>query len=141
MKKVLIYSNKNAARSQMLEGWLAYYLKGKAEVQSAGTEIEPIHMLAQKAMMESVIDINKFKSASITDCNKEKFDLVIICDETIPEALKLEQEPGEIITRPFRDPSLAIGTDLEKLKSYREVCNVIEDYALEIAMKYFGLLA
>lgn len=141
MKKVLIYSNKNAARSQMLEGWLAYYLKGKAEVQSAGNEIEPIHMLAQKAMMESVIDINKFKAVSILDCAKEKFDLVIICDETIPEALKLEQEPTEVITREFRDPSLAIGTDQEKLKSYRDVCNVIEDYALEIAMKRFGLLS
>ncbi|WP_161636313.1 low molecular weight phosphatase family protein [Saccharicrinis fermentans] len=49
MKKILVYTEKNAARSQMLQGWLNYYLKGKAEVLSAGGHIEPIQMLAQKA--------------------------------------------------------------------------------------------
>ncbi len=139
MKKVLIYSNKNAARSQMLEGWLAYYLKGKAKVISAGNHIESIHMLAQKAMMESVIDINKFKSKNLSDYNNEIFNLVIIVDETDPKSLVLKHEPDEIIAHPFKDPSLAEGTDMEKLQSYREICHEIEDYALEVAIKHFGL--
>ncbi len=139
MKKILVYSNKNAARSQMLEGWLAYYLKNKAEVISAGNHIETIHMLAQKAMIESVIDINKFKSKNLADFNNEIFNLVIIVDETEPESLILKHTPDEVITHPFKDPSLAEGTEQERLQSYREICHEIEDYALEIAIKHFGL--
>jgi arsenate reductase len=139
MKKILIFSNKNAARSQMMQGWLAYYLKDKAEVISAGKHIESIHMLAQKAMMESVIDINAFKSKNISDYNHEVFDYVIIVDESTTDSIIFTHEPGEIITHPFKDPGLADGTDIEKLKAYREVCNEIEDYAMEFAMKHFNL--
>jgi len=140
MKKVLIYSEKNAARSQMLEGWLSYYLKDKAEVLSAGSNIEKIHMLAQKAMIESVIDINKYKSSNISDYKNEIFEYVIIVDNSSEEEVILTHEPTEIIQHPFKDPSLAEGSDKEKLISYREVCNEIEDYAMEFAMKHFNIL-
>ncbi|MGQ1784250.1 MULTISPECIES: hypothetical protein [unclassified Saccharicrinis] len=140
MKKILVYTEKNAARSQMLQGWLNYYLKGKAEVISAGGNIEPIHMLAQKAMMESVIDINKNKSANLSDYRHEIFEYVIIADSSSPEDVILTHEPGEIICHPFQNPGLAEGSDQEKLISYREACNEIEDYAMEFAMKHFNIL-
>ncbi|TLX74069.1 hypothetical protein E9993_13290 [Labilibacter sediminis] len=139
MKKILVYSEKNAARSQMLHGWLSYYLKDKAKVVSAGSHIEAINMLAQKAMIESVIDINKYKSNNISDYNHEVFDYVLITDHSSPETLILAHEPGEIICHPFKNPALADGSDKEKLLSYREVCNEIEDYAMEFAMKHFSL--
>jgi arsenate reductase len=129
MKKVLVFSNKNSARSQMLQGWLSYYLKDNAVVLSAGNHIEPINMLAQKAMMESVID--KFIN--------EIFDYLIIVDHTNPKEIILKQEPKEIICHPFENPGLAEGTDQEKLESYREICNQLEDYAMEFAMKHFNL--
>ncbi len=140
MKKILVYSEKNAARSQMLQGWLNYYLKGKAEIHSAGNHIEPINMLAQKAMMESVIDINKYKSANISDYLNEVYDYLIIVDETSADSLILKNEPEKIICHPFKDPALAEGSDQEKLLAYREVCNEIEDYAMEFAMKNFNIL-
>ena len=140
MKKILIYSEKNAARSQMLEGWLSYYLKDRSEVISAGSHIEPIHMLAQKAMIESVIDINKYKSTNISDHRDEKFEYVIIVDNSTIEEVKLTHPPVEIICHPFKNPSLAEGSDQEKLLSYREICNEIEDYAMEFAMKHFNIL-
>ncbi len=140
MKKILVFSNKNSARSQMLQGWLSYYLKDKAEVVSAGKHVEPIHMLAQKAMMESVIDINKYQSKNISEYSHEIFDYMIIVDHTEPEDIVLNHEPRDIIQHPFDNPGLAEGTDMDKLKSYREVCNEIEDYAMEFAMKNFNLL-
>ncbi len=140
MKKILVFSNKNSARSQMLQGWLSYYLKDKAEVVSAGEHVEPIHILAQKAMMESVIDINKYQSKNIAEYNHEIFDYMIIVDHTEPEDIVLNHEPREVIRHPFDNPGLAEGTDMDKLKSYREVCNEIEDYAMEFAMKKFNLL-
>ncbi len=139
MKKILIFSNKNSSRSQMLQGWLSYYLKDKVEVHSAGEHIEPINMLAQKAMMESVIDINNYKSKNISDYRHTNFDFVIIVDDTKPDALIFTHEPDEYILHPFQDPGLAEGSDMEKLQSYREVCNEIEDYAMEFAMKHFNL--
>ena len=114
MKKILVYAEKNAARSQMLQGWLNYYLKGKAEVVSAGNNIEPIHMLAQKAMMESVIDINKNKSSTLADYQHEIFEYVILVDNSSQDEITLTHEPGEIIAHPFKDPRLAEGTDQEK---------------------------
>lgn len=139
MKKILVYTEKNAARSQMLQGWLSYYLKGKAKVYSAGDHIEPIQILAQKAMIESVIDINNYKSSNISDFNHESFDYLIIADHTLPESILMTHEPKEIVCHPFKNPALAEGSDMEKLKSYREVCNEIEDYAMEFAMKHFNL--
>ncbi|MCW3785719.1 hypothetical protein [Plebeiibacterium sediminum] len=140
MKKILVFSNRNSARSQMLQGWLSYYLKDKAEVESAGKHIEPIHMLAQKAMMESVIDINKYKSKNISEFKNEIFDYMIIVDHTQADDIVLAHEPGVVIVHPFDNPGLAEGTDMDKLKAYREICNEIEDYAMEFAMKYFNLL-
>ncbi|WP_066628433.1 arsenate reductase/protein-tyrosine-phosphatase family protein [Labilibacter marinus] len=140
MKKILVFTAKNSARSQMLEGWLSYYLKGKAEVVSAGTHIEPIQMLAQKAMIESVIDINKSKSKSITEFTHDIFEFVIIADSSSPEEIILSHEPQKVICHPFKNPGLAEGTDKERLLSYREVCNEIEDYAMEFAMKNFNIL-
>ncbi len=140
MKKILVFSNKNSARSQMLQGWLSYYLKDKAVVKSAGKHIEPIHILAQKAMMESVIDINKYKSKNISEFKNDIFDYMIIVDHTQVDDIVLAHEPGEVIMHPFDNPGLAEGTDMEKLKAYREICNEIEDYAMEFAMKYFNLL-
>lgn len=140
MKKILIYTEKNAARSQMLQGWLNYYLKEQAEVFCAGSHIEPIHMLAQKAMMESVIDINKNTSSNISNYNHHQFDFVIIADSSSPNDLIFTHEPVEIICHPFKDPRLAEGTDQEKLLAYREICNEIEDYALAFAMKHFNIM-
>ena len=140
MKKILIFTEKNAARSQMLQGWLNYYLKEQAEVFCAGTHIEPIHILAQKAMMESVIDINKNTSSNISDFNQHQFDFVIIADHSSPDDLVFIHEPGEIIRHPFTNPRLAEGTDQEKLLAYREICNEIEDYALEFAIKHFNIM-
>ena len=139
MKKILVFSNKNSARSQMLQGWLSYYLKDKAEVMSAGNHIEPINMLAQKAMMESVIDINKYTSKNISEYSHVFFDYLIIVDHTKTDDIILNHEPAEVISHPFENPGLAEGTDMEKLKSYREICNDIEDYAMEFAMKHFNL--
>lgn len=140
MKKILIYSEKNAARSQMLQGWMNYYLKEKADVFCAGTHIEPVHMLAQKAMMESVIDINKNSSSNISDYQDHTFDYVIIVDQSKPHEFVLKHKPGEIICHPFKNPRLAEGTDQEKLVAYREICNEIEDYALAFAMKHFNVM-
>ncbi len=140
MKKILIYSEKNAARSQMLKGWLSYYLKDRAEVFSAGTHIESIHKLAQKAMMESVIDISSYNSKNISDFNREVFDYLIIADHSKIDDIILTHTPKKIICHPFKNPRLADGSDQEKLLSYREICNEIEDFAMEFAMKHFNIL-
>ncbi|WP_157471543.1 hypothetical protein [Marinifilum fragile] len=49
MKKVLVISEKNEARSQMAEKWLNYYGKKHLKVWSAGLEKGIISVLAQKA--------------------------------------------------------------------------------------------
>ncbi len=139
MKKILVYTKKNKSRSRMMQGWLQYYLKNKANVISAGESNDYPDIFAQKAMSESVLDILKNKTDNIVSCLNEKFDFVFILDGTPAENISFEQTPNKLIEKNFPDPSLKKGTDMEKLIEYRTVCNNIEDFALTFAIQEFNI--
>ncbi len=125
MKRVLFLCAHNSARSQMAEALLRHLGGNIYEVYSAGLEKTFVRPLAIQVMSEIGIDISLQKSKSLKQYLKDNFDEVItVCDDanescpTFPNAKNRRHWS-------FSDPSKAKGTDLVKLKIYRQVRDAI----------------
>jgi arsenate reductase len=117
MKRVLFLCSHNSARSQMAEGFLRALAADRFEVQSAGTRATRVHPLAIAAMKEAGIDISRQRSKSV-DAVGEGWDVVVtVCDSHCP----IPPRSGMKLSWRFPDPSLAGGTDEEKLAEFRKI--------------------
>ncbi len=119
MEKVLFICTHNSARSQMAEGLLNHYSKGKYQAFSAGTEKTKINPLAIQAMKEMGIDIEKQFSKTLEYFKNEEFDVVItVCDsakESCPNFLGKTKK----VHWSLKDPSKTTGTYEEQLEVFR----------------------
>jgi arsenate reductase len=117
MKRVLFLCSHNSARSQMAEGFLRALAADRFEVQSAGTRATRVHPLAIAAMKEAGIDISRQRSKSVDEVG-EGWDVVVtVCDSHCP----IPPRSGMKLSWRFPDPSLAGGTDEEKLAEFRKI--------------------
>jgi arsenate reductase len=117
MKRVLFLCSHNSARSQMAEAFLRALAGDRFEVQSAGTRATAVHPLATAAMDEVGIDISRQRSKSVDDVG-EGWDVVVtVCDSHCP----IPPRSGMKLSWRFPDPSLAGGTDEEKLAVFRKI--------------------
>ena len=121
-KKVVFVCSRNAARSQMAEGFLRALYGESYEVASAGLRPLRVSRTAARVMGEAGIDISGHRSKPVSDLAGTRFDLVVtLCDEAaclprhhLPEAdLYLHQE--------FPDPAGFGGSGEEVLAGYRTV--------------------
>lgn len=82
MKKILVLCSGNSSRSQMAEGYLNFYARGKADYYSAGLEDRGVNPLTIKVMAEDNIDISANQSKSYRKYRNYHFDyLLTVCDE------------------------------------------------------------
>jgi arsenate reductase (thioredoxin) len=117
MKRVLFLCSHNSARSQMAEGFLRAAAGDRFEVQSAGTRATAVHPLAVVAMREAGIDISGHRSKSVDEVG-EGWDVVVtVCDAHCP----VPPRSGLKLSWRFPDPSLATGTDEQRLAVFRKV--------------------
>jgi arsenate reductase len=117
MKRVLFLCSHNSARSQMAEGFLRALAGDRFAVQSAGTRATRVHPLAIAAMKEAGIDISRQRSKSIDDVG-EGWDVVVtVCDSHCP----IPPRSGMKLSWRFPDPSVAGGTEEEKLAEFRKI--------------------
>jgi arsenate reductase len=117
MKRVLFLCSHNSARSQMAEGFLRELAGDRFEVQSAGTRATRVHPLSISVMNEAGVDISRQRSKSVDDVG-EGWDVVVtVCDSHCP----IPPRSGMKLSWRFADPSLATGTDDEKLAAFRKV--------------------
>ncbi len=120
----------NSARSQIAEGFGKYYankLEKAIEVYSAGSNPSGyVHPLAIKVMSEKGIDISQNKSKSLNDIPLDKLDYVItLCEdaaETCPVVPNANTQHWG-----FPDPAKAEGTEEEKLQTFRQIRDKIEE--------------
>lgn len=127
MKKVLVISQKNEARSQMAEKWLSYYGKRHIKVWSAGTEKGIISILAQKSMAEAVMDIPEYKSKLLSELNEDCFDFVLCFDSEFSKNLPVFKGNPNIKVYDIPNPAKVEGEEAVKLQAYNAVCNTIDD--------------
>ena len=120
-KRVLFLCTRNSARSQMAEGWLRALGGARYDVESAGTEATRVHPLAIRAMGEVGIDLAGHRSKTLDRFRDDRWDWVItVCDDAnercpiFPGAVRREHWS-------FQDPSRAVGSDDERLTTFRAV--------------------
>jgi len=127
-KKVLVLCTGNSIRSQMAEGFLKKYRKDW-NIESAGTFPVGLNPLAVEVMAESGIDISKNLSKSVSQFISSSFDLVItVCDNARKSCPVF---PGDAMTRyihwSFEDTSVVIGSNEERLDSFRNTRDLIDE--------------
>ena len=115
MTRVLFLCAHNSSRSQMAEGFLRAFAGDRFEIESAGTRATEVHPLAIAVMRELGIDISQHRSKSVDDVG-ERWDIVVtVCDANCP----VPPRSGLRLRWKVPDPSLAPGSEAERLEAFR----------------------
>lgn len=141
MKKVLVLSGRNEARSQMAERWLKYYGKNHIEVWSAGLEKGNVNPLAQKAMSEAVMDIPEYKSKNLAELQGRLFEYILCFEKKVYENLPYFDGNPEVVLVEIPDPSVVEGEEKVRLQAYQAVCNAIEDVCFGFVQERFQIIS
>lgn len=128
MKKILVLCTGNSCRSQMAEGYLRSFAKGKAEIFSAGIEAHGVNPLAVKIMKEDGIDISHQTSNHVDEYKNVAFDYVITVCDNAKEKCPFFPSSAKKFHRNFPDPAKAKGTDEAVLRQFRKVRKEIKIY-------------
>jgi arsenate reductase len=128
MKKILVLCTGNSCRSQMAEGYLRSFAKGKAEIFSAGIEAHGVNPLAVKIMKEDGIDISHQTSNHVDEYKNVAFDYVITVCDNAKEKCPFFPSSAKKFHRNFPDPAKAKGTDKAVLRQFRKVREEIKIY-------------
>jgi arsenate reductase len=117
VKRVLFLCAHNSARSQMAEGFLRAFAGERFDIQSAGTRATRVHPRAISVMREVGVDISRHQSKSVDDVG-EGWDVVVtVCDASCP----VPPRSGLRLRWKVPDPSIARGTEAERLEVFRRV--------------------
>ena len=121
MIKILVLCTGNSCRSQMAEGYLNQFLKGKALIFSAGVKNHEINKYAVKIMKDDEVDISNHSSNNISEFKGINFDyLITVCDHANETCPLFISEGATKIHKNFFDPSSI--TNPKKIKKAFELC-------------------
>lgn len=135
MKKILVLCTGNSCRSQIAEGYLRYFVKGRAEVYSAGIETHGVNPRAIATMKEDGIDISGHTSNNMDEYRNVDFDFVITVCDNAKENCPYFPSNAKKFHQNFSDPAKATGTEEEIRKSFGYVRDQIREYSREFIEK------
>ena len=127
--KVLVLCTGNSCRSQIAEGYLRHFAKGKAEIYSAGIETHGVNPRAIEVMKEDGIDISHHTSNNIEEYRNIDFDYVITVCDNAKERCPFFPSTAKKFHHNFPDPAKAKGSEEEVMAKFREVRNMIKMYS------------
>ncbi|MDD1669745.1 MAG: arsenate reductase ArsC [Methanomicrobiales archaeon] len=131
-RKVLFVCGRNAARSQMAEGYLRALYGDLYQASSAGLRPSVVSRTAIRVMGEEGIDISSHRSKSLSEFSGGPQDLVVtLCDEASSLPAGLLPPAGRYLHRSFSDPVSFTGNEGEVLAAYRDVRDRIGDWIRE----------
>ncbi len=131
MKRILVLCTGNSCRSQIAEGYLKHYAKGKAEVYSAGIETHGVNPGAIAVMKEDGIDISNNTSNNIDEYRNIDFDYVITVCDNAKEQCPVFPSTAKMFHQNFPDPAKATGTEDEIMQQFRNVRDEIKKFSKE----------
>ena len=136
MKNVLVLCTANSCRSQIADGYLKHYSRGKANIYSAGTQKSHVNLRAIATMQRDGIDISQHTSNDLSEYKDMPFDYVItVCDEA-KESCPVFPGEGKKIHKGFVDPAKMKGSE-EKINSeFDRVRSEIKTFCKEFCAKY-----
>lgn len=121
MKKVIFLCTGNSARSQIAEGFARRLGKGLIEAFSAGVAPVGINPRTYKVMEEIGIDIRDQSSKGIDEGLLKKMDIIVTLCSHAEERCPVTPPWIKRIHWPIDDPIRAMGTENEKMESFRKV--------------------
>lgn len=110
----------------MAEGLLRHLAGDQFEVFSAGTEQTGVQPLAIQVMRETGIDISSHTSKTLEAFTGQTFDYVITVCDRANESCPIFPGGTQRIHWSFDDPTAATGTDEDRLRTFREVRDEIQ---------------
>jgi arsenate reductase (thioredoxin) len=119
--KTLILCTGNSCRSQMAEGFVRYFHKGRGEVCSAGMNPKGVHPVAIRVMGEIGIDISNQTSNHVSEFEDSQFDYVITVCDNAAQLCPTFSGASKRLHWPFDDPAAVTGTEWEILEAFRSV--------------------
>jgi arsenate reductase len=126
--RVLFLCSGNSARSQMAEAWLRHLAGERFDVYSAGLEPSLVNPLTIQVMGEVGIDLRGARSKSLMEfIGKQHFGYLITVCSKAEEKCPIFPGMGIRLHWPFDDPAAVIGTDEERLSTFRRVRDEIEE--------------
>ncbi len=131
-KRILILCTGNSARSQMAEGLLREFGKGKYEIESAGVAPSFVRPEAAEAMSEIGIDISNHRSKSVDEFIGQNFDYIITVCDNARETCPVFPGTAVRIHQSFEDPPPATEGDCQsRLKIFRQVRDQIREWLID----------
>lgn len=128
-RKVLVLCTGNSCRSQLAEGYLRYFANDKAQIYSAGIETHGVNPKAIEIMKKDGIDISSHTSNNVNEYTSIDFDFVITVCDNAKESCPYFPSNAVKFHYNFPDPAKAKGTDGEVMAQFREVRDMIKEYA------------
>lgn len=136
MKNILVLCTGNSCRSQMAQGYLNHFAKGKANIYSAGIETHGVNPKAIAVMQEDGVDISLHTSNLIDEYQTIDFDVVItVCDHA-KEVCPYFPTKAQKLHHNFTDPAKIQGSDEEIMDAFRMVRDQIKAYSKLVVEKY-----
>ncbi|HEY4874400.1 MAG TPA: arsenate reductase ArsC [Puia sp.] len=128
MKNILVLCTGNSCRSQMAEGYLKYFVNGKANIYSAGIETHGVNPVAVEVMKEDKIDISHQTSNNVIEYKEIEFDYVITVCDNAKENCPYFPSTAKKFHQNFIDPSKLKGTENEVKDEFRKMRDAIKSY-------------
>lgn len=128
MKNILVLCTGNSCRSQIAQGYLAYFAGDKANIYSAGVKTHGVNPLAIETMKEEGIDISHHTSNHVDEYMSIPFDLIITVCDNANEKCPVFPSSAKRFHHNFPDPSDVIGTDEKIKEEFRRVRQMIKEY-------------
>ena len=135
IKKILVLCTCNSCRSQMAEGYLKYFVKGRADIYSAGIETHGVNPLAVVIMKEDGIDISNHTSNNIEEYKEISFDFVITVCDNAKERCPFFPTNAKKFHYNFSDPAKVSGTKEEIILQFKTVRQLIKDYCKKFVIE------
>ncbi|MRX47214.1 arsenate reductase ArsC [Pedobacter puniceum] len=133
---ILVLCTGNSCRSQIAEGYLKHFAQEHANIYSAGIETHGVNPRAIATMKEDGIDISKHTSNHVDEYTSIDFDYMItVCDHA-KENCPYFPTQAQKFHYNFPDPAKAQGTEEEIMAQFREVREMIKNYAQNFVATY-----
>lgn len=129
MKNILVLCTGNSCRSQMAEGYLRFFAKGKVTIYSAGIETHGVNPKAIQVMKEDGIDISSHTSNNVNEYVHIAFDYIITVCDNANENCPFFPSKAKRFHQNFSDPAKTKGSEEEILNSFRKVRDEIKAYS------------
>jgi arsenate reductase (thioredoxin) len=135
--RVLFFSNGNATRSQMAEGFLETLTHGDVVVESTAVKSVEVSPTAVEVMKEIGIDLTGHHAKPVEESLKEHFAFVVTLSDDAKERSPVWPFTKNLMHWNLADPGAAGGAPDQERETFRrvrdEIAHRVDDFARTVA--------